>query len=36
MMIRAETAKAAVPFCPYMVHDQYLALWAALSGEIAF
>ncbi len=35
MMLRAETAKAAVPFCPYMVHDQYLALYCANLGEIA-
>lgn len=34
MMIRAETAKAAVPFCPHMVHDHYLALYAATKGEL--
>ena len=34
MLIRAETAKAAVPFCPYMVHDHYLALYSAAAGEI--
>lgn len=34
MLIRAEEAKAAVPFCPYMVHDHYLALRAAAKGEI--
>lgn len=34
MMIRAETAKAAAPFCPYMVHDHYLALFAAERGKI--
>lgn len=34
MLVRAETAKAAVPFCPYMVHDHYLALYSAIAGEI--
>lgn len=34
MLIRAETAKAAVPFCPHMVHDHYLALYCAAIGEI--
>lgn len=34
MLVRAQTAKAAVPFCPHMVHDHYLALCAATGGEI--
>ena len=34
MLIQAETAKAAVPFCPYMVHDHYLALYSAAIGKI--
>ena len=34
MLVRAEAAKAAVPFCPYLVHDQYLALWCAEKGRI--
>lgn len=34
MLVHAETAKAALPFCPYMVHDQYLALWSAARGRI--
>ena len=34
MLIQAETAKGAVPFCPFMVHDHYLALCAAEKGEI--
>ena len=34
MLIKAETAKAAMPFCPYMVHDHYLALFAAERGKI--
>lgn len=34
MLIKAETAKAAMPFCPHMVHDHYLALFAANLGKI--
>lgn len=34
MLVRAEQAKAAIPFCPYMVHDHYLALWCAERGSI--
>ena len=34
ILIRAEDAKAAVPFCPYYVHDQYLAIWCAEKGWI--
>ena len=34
MLIRRETAKAAVPFCPYMVHDHYIALYCAAIGRI--
>ncbi len=34
IVIRASTAREAVPFCPYMVHDQYLALWSAQKGVI--
>lgn len=34
MLIQAETAKAAIPFCPYMVHDHYLALYSAAIGKI--
>lgn len=33
-LIRSRTAKAALPFCPHMVHDQYLALCAAREGKI--
>jgi glycosyltransferase involved in cell wall biosynthesis len=36
MMIRTQTARDAVPFCPYMVHDHWLALYCAVSGEILF
>lgn len=34
MLVRAEEAKAALPFCPYMVHDHYIALCCAGKGEI--
>ncbi len=34
MLVRAEIAKEAMPFCPYMVHDHYLALYAATKGKI--
>lgn len=34
MLIRSEVAKQAIPFCPYMVHDHYLALFASLRGSI--
>ena len=34
MLVGAETAKAAIPFCPYMVHDHYLALWCAERGAV--
>ena len=34
MLVNARQAKAAVPFCPYMVHDHYLALWCAVMGSI--
>jgi len=34
MIVDAETAKAAVPFCPFMIHDHYLALYVASRGAI--
>lgn len=34
MLVRAETAMAAIPFSPYTVHDHYLALCAAREGKI--
>ena len=34
MMIRAQDAKAFTPFCPYYVHDQYLAIRCADKGAI--
>lgn len=34
MLIKAKVAKEAVPFCPYMVHDQHLALHCAAKGVV--
>jgi len=34
MLVKAEAAKAAVPFCPYMVHDNYIGLCCAARGRI--
>ncbi len=34
MLLRAESAREAVPFCPYMVHDHYLALYCSLRESI--
>lgn len=34
MLVRREAAQAAIPFCPYMVHDHYIALWCAEHGKI--
>lgn len=34
MLVRKAAAQGAVPFCPYMVHDQYLALYCASKGRI--
>ena len=34
MLVQAAMAKAATPFCPYMVHDHYIALWCAERGEV--
>lgn len=34
VLVRAEAAKEAIPFCPYMVHDHYIALWCAEKGTI--
>ncbi len=36
MVMKTDTAKAAIPFEEYMVHDHWLALFSALKGEIAF
>ena len=34
MIVDASCAKAAVPFCPYLVHDQFLALCCASKGVV--
>lgn len=34
MLVEVREAKAAMPFCPYMVHDHYLALWCAEKGSV--
>ncbi len=34
MLIRADVAREAIPFCPYMVHDHFLALYSATKGDI--
>ena len=34
MLVRSDIAKEACPFCPYMVYDHYLALYAANQGSI--
>ncbi len=34
MLVNARAAKSAVPFCPYMVHDHYIALWCAEHGKV--
>ena len=34
MLVKASAAKRAVPFCPYLVHDWYLALCCAEAGRV--
>lgn len=34
MLVREKAAKAAIPFCPHMVHDHYIALCCASCGEV--
>lgn len=36
MMMKTGEAQKAVPFCPYMVHDHWLALFSSVRGEICF
>lgn len=36
ILIKAEKARASIPFCPYMVHDHWLALFCSLSGILVF
>lgn len=33
-LVKAKTAKDALSFCPYMVHDHYIALYCAEKGAI--
>ena len=34
MLVDVSAARVATPFCPYMVHDHYLALWCATKGKV--
>lgn len=34
MLVESAAAKAAIPFCPHMVHDHYIALCCAAAGSI--
>ena len=34
LLVRAETAKQAIPFNPYMYYDHYIALWCANRGRV--
>ena len=34
LLVRAETAKAAVPFNPYMYYDHYITLYSANRGKV--
>lgn len=34
MLVKSAAAKGAVPFCPYMVHDHYIALYCAEQGTV--
>ena len=34
MLVKAKAAKMAIPFCPYMVHDHYIALCCSVTGQI--
>jgi glycosyltransferase involved in cell wall biosynthesis len=36
MVIRASEAKEAIPFCPFMVHDHWVALHCAVNGSIHY
>ena len=36
MLINTDTAKEAVPFCPYMIHDHWLALFSSINGNLIF
>ena len=34
MLILSQIAKESIPFCPFYVHDQYLALFSAEQGKV--
>ncbi|WP_406545432.1 glycosyltransferase [Succinimonas sp.] len=34
MLINASIAKESIPFCPYMVHDHYLAFYSSIKGPV--
>ena len=34
MLVQSDAAKRAIPFCPYMVHDHYIALCCAAEGVV--
>ena len=36
MLISADLAREAVPFCPYLVHDHWLAIYVSTEHEIGF
>lgn len=36
MLVRNDTAKSAIPFSNYMIHDQWICLVASLNGNISF
>ncbi|HVI39098.1 MAG TPA: glycosyltransferase, partial [Anaerovoracaceae bacterium] len=36
ILIKADKAKDAVPFCPHMVHDHWLALYCAVNEKLEF
>lgn len=36
VLIKSEKAKEAVPFCPYMVHDHWLALFCSIDERLSF
>lgn len=36
VLMKTDIAKAAIPFCPYMVHDHWLALYCAVDEKLTF
>jgi len=35
-LIKTDKAKAAIPFCPHMVHDHWLALYCSVNDDLVF